>query len=815
MVEISTTVLTTTGWTTIGELQVGDFVYDENGEPTEVLAKSAIEQERTFLLTMSDGERVIAGENHLWNVATERDRSHYANAKPHAQAKRRMNRPSRAVPQDQKQLKALLKGNGRGLSVGTSEGISIANSRRAETQRELKPEPNIWDYTRIVKTLDLLALRETERKRLSIPNANPLKTTGEWKSRIPPYTLGVWLGDGLSDTGDICSGDEDIESLESELRADGWTVTRIRTISEGRKNPYHVVRCNLNDGTSLKSLLKAEAFLGNKHIPEWVINAPFADRQSILGGFCDTDGHVDERGRIQFMLANESMVEAVHTLFWSIGCVPTAIRHKKTTNQTAGFSGDAWRFDVSQCGEYIFRFPRKRDKLHTINIAKSVNRSEYRSIIEITEIEPVDMQCIQVANPRGLFRIGRTFLTTHNSDALIMAASQYVDIPGYSALIVRNTFADLDQEGAIMNRAVKWWRNFKEVKWSAQARKARFPSGATITFGYLQNAGDELQFQGAEFQFFGVDEVTQIRYESFIYIAGSRLRKPSVESGLPLAYVPIRVRCCSNPAPNWVRQYFLEEGPKKGRLYIPAGVDDNPFVNREEYLHSMESLSPALRAQLQHGDWYAEEKGQFFEREDFVKNTIRKAEVPESAYKNLVRYWDLAGSEVSPEYPDPDWTVGALLGMDSSGRIYLLDIVRDRLGPAKVEEFVRGVAVQDIALYGPGVKVRMEQEGGQSGKSQISHYARNVLNGFDFDGNVVSKEKAIRASLWAPKIRREGEFMLVDGGTWIQDFIGEALAFTGDKNSITHDDQIDAVGGAFEVLTGLTGKKRGSVRILV
>jgi hypothetical protein len=42
------------------------------------------------------------------------------------------------------------------------------------------------------------------------------------------------------------------------------------------------------------------------------------------------------------------------------------------------------------------------------------------------------------------------------SDALLMAALYYADIPGYNALIIRRNLADLAMPGALMERAHEW-----------------------------------------------------------------------------------------------------------------------------------------------------------------------------------------------------------------------------------------------------------------------------------------------------------------------------------------------------------------------
>ena len=94
------------------------------------------------------------------------------------------------------------------------------------------------------------------------------------------------------------------------------------------------------------------------------------------------------------------------------------------------------------------------------------------------------------------------------SSALLMAALQYVDVPGYSALLLRRTYADLALAGALMDRA-RSWLSGTDAQWNEQRKIWRFPSGATLTFGYLENANDKYRYQGSEFQFVGFDEISQ------------------------------------------------------------------------------------------------------------------------------------------------------------------------------------------------------------------------------------------------------------------------------------------------------------------
>ena len=62
-----TPIPTPDGWTTMGEIEVGDRVFDENGNPCNVVAKSDPDwDEQAYRITFKDGEVIEAGANHQW-----------------------------------------------------------------------------------------------------------------------------------------------------------------------------------------------------------------------------------------------------------------------------------------------------------------------------------------------------------------------------------------------------------------------------------------------------------------------------------------------------------------------------------------------------------------------------------------------------------------------------------------------------------------------------------------------------------------------------------------------------------------------------
>jgi predicted phage terminase large subunit-like protein len=155
-----------------------------------------------------------------------------------------------------------------------------------------------------------------------------------------------------------------------------------------------------------------------------------------------------------------------------------------------------------------------------------------------------------------------------------------------------------------------------------------------------------------------------------------------------------------------------------------------------------------------------------------------------------IRYWDLAATKKDSQHADPDWTVGAKVGKNKSGNYFIMDIRRTRGSPQEVEALVR----QTAQLDGSSVRIFMEQEPGASGKTLIDYYLRQVLGGFSFYADKVTGDKITRADPVSSQAEA-GNIYLVKG-PWITDFLDEAEAFPNGS----HDDQVDAVSGAFNQL---------------
>lgn len=370
-----------------------------------------------------------------------------------------------------------------------------------------------------------------------------------------------------------------------------------------------------------------------------------------------------------------------------------------------------------------------------------------------------------------------------------MAALQFVEVPQYAAILFRRMYVDLSLPGALMDRA-KEWLSGTEAKWSDKEKTWHFPAGSSLTFGYLDTSNDRFRYQSSEFQFIGFDELTQFPEADYRYLF-SRLRR------LKNSRVPLRMRAASNPGGighEWVKQRFLMEGLAAGRRFFPARLHDNPHLDAEEYVTSLNQLDPITRAQLLAGDWSARGGGSIFKREWFRFVD----ELPQGL--RFVRFWDLAATEPKPG-TDPDYACGVKMGRSSRGDYYIADVRRTRTTPQGVVALVRQTAEMDGRL----IPIWMEQEPGSAGKIVIDEYVR-MLAGWSFRGIKSTGDKVTRASPLSSQAEAGHVFLL--RAYWNGDFLDELEAFPGGS----HDDQVDAASGAFEELTDAGG---GKIPVLV
>jgi predicted phage terminase large subunit-like protein len=401
------------------------------------------------------------------------------------------------------------------------------------------------------------------------------------------------------------------------------------------------------------------------------------------------------------------------------------------------------------------------------------------------------------------------------SIAILMAALQYVDVPGYHALVLRPSLTELQLAGGLIELAHEWLALTK-ARWSGDTKTWRFPGrgragagGATLTFGYLADASDVARYQGSGYSFLGFDELTrfeEVHYRRMFRVlrqATGDLDGPAAPDGTRLPAVPQRVRATSNPGgPGhaWVKERFINpETRGRHAVFLPSRVADNPHLDTQTYLETLAELPTAERERLMHGDWEIPDDGELFHRDWFC--LIEPHQLPDSEVQ-AVRYWDLAATEPSAANRDPDWTVGLRLEWHrKTGDFFVTDIVRERKGPGAIEELVRATAKRD----GSDVHVLIEQEPGAAGVQAAERYKRHVLSGFIVTTERVSGDKGTRARPVAAAA--ENGLVKLVRGRHAHAFLDELTAFPHGK----HDDCVDALSGAHEAVTRYGGHTTMSI----
>lgn len=234
--------------------------------------------------------------------------------------------------------------------------------------------------------------------------------------------------------------------------------------------------------------------------------------------------------------------------------------------------------------------------------------------------------------------------------------------------------------GKIAAEFPQWLGELRETKEKGLGFHLRSAYGGGSIL--LRNLDDPTKYMSAEFAGISIDEVTKNPQSTFDILRGS-LRWPGISDPF--------IACASNPAANWVRDYWIE-GALPEQLqkeadqfaFVPALPTDNPHLD-PSYWQMLDTLSGPLRAAWLHGDWYAAVEGLVYE--DFGDGNVTDQEPdPE-------RPFELA---IDDGYIDPRATL--FIQRQANGDV----LVFDELYETKTleEETIRHIFDRCLAHFG-------------------------------------------------------------------------------------------------------------------
>jgi phage terminase large subunit-like protein len=423
------------------------------------------------------------------------------------------------------------------------------------------------------------------------------------------------------------------------------------------------------------------------------------------------------------------------------------------------------------------------------------------------------------------------------SEALLMAALQYVNNSGYAALIIRKDLQRLALAGGLIPRSHHWLAA-TDARWNGAKRQWLFPNPdgppATLTFGYLAGPLDKYRYGSSEFHYIAFDELTELAEEDYLFLF-SRLRR--AKDTRP----PLRVRAASNPGgPGhlWVKRRFISEeslfpsaaspplplslspplplspspplalNPEPrtlnpphwlhGRAYIPSRLIDNPYLDPEEYRQSLLHLPPLIRERLMNGDWTVQEEGliqaawlrYFVEDRDQLElldpHGRSLAVVPDGSCRRFVTV-DPAGTSAERTREArgraPSWTVAQVWDQprrELARFLLLRHQVRMRVGFEGLCRIICNVA-------GEWQPERIWIEDEKLGRAACETLERDLPIGLI---PTAGQDKVARAARLTLKLERGEIFLPRHDTTWRPAWEAELLAWTGDDRQPS--DQIDA-----------------------
>lgn len=403
--------------------------------------------------------------------------------------------------------------------------------------------------------------------------------------------------------------------------------------------------------------------------------------------------------------------------------------------------------------------------------------------------------------------------------ALLMDSLRNIDDPNYKAVYFRRNTTQL--RGGLWPAAKKLFGMFGGVP-KEQSLEICFPSGAQISFAYMELDKHKDAHQGIEYSAIYWDEFTHYDAAQVQYLM-TRMRSGAEGDSY--------MKCSMNPdrdhfVYDWVKPYLNDQGypdpAKCGKLryyvmdnnvmvsfwtieelyeqypleipqtytFISGTIDDNPIIDflEPKYRGKLENNTPVTVARLRYGNWDARAEGSNYFQRNWCE--VVDSYPPDS---QIVRAWDLAASLPSEVKPNPDWTVGVKMAKGKDGCFYVCHVDRFRDRPSGVEERIVTNAETDTNKVG----IFIPQDPGAAGKSYATSMIRKLAEkGFRARAKTTNKDKVTR---FAPfSAAAEAGLVKIVRGTWNDAYFTELEGFTGDGPG--KDDQVDATSDAFTSL---------------
>lgn len=209
---------------------------------------------------------------------------------------------------------------------------------------------------------------------------------------IPPYIMGIWLGDGTSSRAEICSMDKEvIEEWKNYANLIGLKCTKRDKYSGNTKSKSSMYTLTHRHGKKniLLELLKYYNIFGNKNIPLDYITGDRQQRLEFLAGLLDSDGYYNKKNNTyEITFKSRDMIEKTRQLCCGLGYRVSVIQDKYVKK----FNKIYYRINI--CGDFSelpVRVAHKKPHVIT-NYKRNLSLTNFK-VEQVEKIEYYGFMC--------------------------------------------------------------------------------------------------------------------------------------------------------------------------------------------------------------------------------------------------------------------------------------------------------------------------------------------------------------------------------------------------------------------------------------
>lgn len=453
-------VLTPDGWIRNGDLCVGDYVNTPFGNPARILQVFDHYDRQVFWMHTNDGRSVECSAEHLWAIRTKKQVQKYRDK--------------------HKKL----------------ENITVCQTHEIAER-----------------------LERGEKVYIPIPDAQEFE---ERTFLIHPYALGVMIGDGCLTPSQWKEnvGGITISNNESDVISRFYGLiggTRIYRYKGNYSNVIYTPNVKAYRQYCMDNGLCTYSY--EKRIPREYLFGSIEQRMQLLMGLMDTDGSVTDKGSFRFSTTSQGLMIDFIELCRSLGFIARLHLDNRTWKYTKGACykiGVSTNKCIVSSQKHLSKYNKYIEREHNF-----IREYKHVYVTKIEKSRICDTRCILVDDPSHLY-ITKDYLTTHNTFGACLAMAQYLLIPGFRGIFLRNNIDDLKRGGGILDTFAELYGDNVSIVRSDNPRVMYKPTGATIEVTHVADQSHEKveqRFKGGQANVVYFDEATGFEFETFTTIA--------------------------------------------------------------------------------------------------------------------------------------------------------------------------------------------------------------------------------------------------------------------------------------------------------